>query len=60
MSLKPDKHGNITGYVKKEHHEKVSNNQLNHNEGTDYCNSIRILLIPTLLSTKGIRPYPPH
>ena len=26
MSLKPDKHGNITGYVKKEHHEKVSNN----------------------------------
>ena len=26
MSLKPDKNGNISGYVKKEHHEKVTNN----------------------------------
>tara|TARA_B100000900_G_C19997283_1_gene480271 strand:+ start:203 stop:514 length:312 start_codon:yes stop_codon:yes gene_type:complete len=26
MSCKPDKNGNIKGYVKKEHHDKVSNN----------------------------------
>ena len=26
MSFKPDKNGNIKGYVKKEHHDKVSNN----------------------------------
>ena len=26
MSYKPDKNGNIKGYVKKEHHDKVSNN----------------------------------
>ena len=26
MSYKPDKNGNIQGYVKKEHHDKVSNN----------------------------------
>ena len=26
MSLKPDKYGNITGYVKKDHHEKVTTN----------------------------------
>jgi len=24
--IKPDKYGNITGYVKKDHHDKVSNN----------------------------------
>ena len=26
MSLKPDKYGNITGYVKKDHHDKVTTN----------------------------------
>ena len=26
MSLKPDKHGNIPGYIKKEHHDKVTGN----------------------------------
>ena len=26
MSLKPDKNGNIVGFVKKEHHEKTKNN----------------------------------
>ena len=26
MSLKPDKNGNIPGYIKKPHHDKITNN----------------------------------